>query len=144
MAVKEKSYRGFTYSYDLGKVKVAKPIPKKMGKIARKWLDKFDLSKVELMLIGKDRYDPLSSGSAFSLCKGEEVLSTSNLDRIRQRDFDFVCIMMENDADGNLFKNRDKMERIVLGELVHIAYPETIGNRHKTDNMVAEILESTS
>ncbi len=139
--MKEKRYRGFAYHYDLGKIKVAKPIPKKIGKIVKKWLEKFGLSQVELILIGKERYDPLSSGSAFSLFKGENILSLSNLDRIRQKDFDSICIMVENDAEGNLFKRRDKMEKIVLREMVHILYPETIGNRDKTDKIVAELLE---
>ena len=101
---KEKQYRGFTYDYDLGKVKVAKPLPKKIGKIFKKWLEKLDLVKVELILIGKERHDPLSSGSAFSLFKGENILSLSNLDRIRQKDFDLICIILENNAEGNLFK----------------------------------------
>ena len=142
--MKEKRYRGFTYHYDLGKIKVAKPIPKKTGKVFKKWLEKFGLSQVELMLIGKERYDPLSSGSAFSLFKGEEILSLSNLDRIRQKDFDLICIMVENDTEGDLFKHRDKMEKIVLREMVHIIYPETIGNRAKTDKIVAELLESNA
>ena len=140
--MKVKEYRGFTYKYDLGKVKVGKPIPKTIGKIARKWLEKFDLTQVELMLIASDRYDSLSSGSAFSLFKGEEMLPPSNLDRIRQKDFDFICIIMENDEEGNLFKRRDKMKRVVLRELVHIVHPETIGDQDRTDEMVSEFLES--
>ena len=142
--MKVKEYRGFTYKYDLGKVKVGKPIPKTIGKIARKWLEKFDLTQVELMLIANDRYDSLSSGSAFSLFKGEEMLPPSNLDRIRQKDFDFICIIMENDEEGNLFKRRDKMKRVVLRELVHIVHPETVGDQERTDKMVSEFLESES
>lgn len=142
--MKVKEYRGFTYKYDLGKIKVGKPIPKAIGKIARKWLEKFDLTQVELMLIASDRYDSLSSGSAFSLFKGEEMLPPSNLDRIRQKDFDFICIIMENDEEGNLFKRRDKMKRVVLRELVHIVHPETIGDQERTDKRVSEFLESES
>ena len=142
--MKEKRYRNFAYHYDLGKVKVAKPIPKKAGKIAKKWLEKLGLSQVELILIGKERYDPLSSGSAFSLFKGENVLPLSNLDRIRQKDFDLICIMLENDAEGDLFKHRDKMEKIVLRELFHVLHPETIGNQEKADILVEEYLEDKS
>jgi len=139
--MRAKEYRGFPYNYDLGKVKVGKPIPKVIGKIARKWLEKFDLSKVELILSADEEYDALSSGSAFSLFKGEEMLPPSNLDRIRQRDFDLICIIMENDEEGNLFKRRDKMKRVVLRELVHIVYPETIGNQERTDKIVSEFLK---
>jgi len=139
--MKVKKYRGFTYNYDLGKVKVGKPIPKAIGKITRKWLEKFDLSKVELILSANEEYDALSSGSAFSLFKGEEMLPPSNLDRIRQRDFDLICIIMENDEEGNLFKRRDKMKRVVLRELVHIVYPETIGDQERSDKIVSEFLK---
>jgi len=142
--MKVKEYRGFTYKYDLGKVKVGKPIPKVIGKIAKKWLEKFDLSKVELVLIANEEYDALSSGSGFSLFKGEEMLSPSNLGRIRQRDFDFICIIMENDREGSLFKRRDEMERLVLRELVHIVYPETVGDQDRTNKMVSEFLEDKS
>lgn len=138
--MKVKKYRGFTYYYDLGKVKVGKPIPKKIGKITKKWLKKFDLTQVELMLIANEKYDALSYGSGFSLFKGEEMLSPSNLDRIRKRDFDFICIIIENDKEGSLFKRRDKMERVVLRELVHIVYPETIGDQDRTSKMVSELL----
>ena len=139
--MKVKEYRGFTYNYDLGKVKVGKPIPRTIGKIARKWLEKFDLSQVELILIADEEYDALSSGSGLSLFKGEEMLPPSNLDRIRRRDFDLICIIMENDEEGNLFKRRDKMERVVLRELVHIIYPESIGDRDRTNEVVLELLE---
>jgi hypothetical protein len=138
--MKVKEYRGFTYKYNLGKVKVGKPIPKKIGKLTKKWLEKFDLTEVELVLIANEKYDALSSGSGFSLFKGEEMLSPSNLNRIRQKDFDFICIIMENDEEGNLFKYHDKMERIVLRELVHIVYPETIGNQEISNRMVSGLL----
>jgi hypothetical protein len=42
----KKEYRGFSYNYDLGSVKVEKPIPKAIGKIAKKWLAYFELSDV--------------------------------------------------------------------------------------------------
>jgi len=142
--MKVKEYRGFTYNYDLGKVKVGKPIPKAIGKSARKWLEKFNLSQVELILSADEEYNALSSGSAFSLFKGEEMLPPSNLDRIRKRDFDLICIIMENDEEGNLFKRRDKMKRVVLRELVHIVYPETIGDQEKTNKVVSEFLKDES
>ncbi|MBW1839020.1 MAG: hypothetical protein JRI49_03715 [Deltaproteobacteria bacterium] len=138
--MKVREYRGFTYKYDLGKVKVGKPIPKKIGKISKKWLEKFDLTHAELMLVANEKYDALSSGSGFSLFKGEEMLSPSNLDRIRDKDFDFICIVIENNEEGKIFKDRDKMEEIVLRELVHVVYPETIGDQEKTDKIVSEIL----
>ena len=138
--MKAKEYRGFTYRYDLGKVKVSKPIPKKIGKISKKWLEKYDLTHAELMLVAHEQYDALSSGSGFSLFKGEEMLSPSNLDRIRDKDFDFICIVIENDEEGKIFKDRDRMEKIVLRELVHVVYPETIGDQGKTDKIVSEIL----
>ena len=138
--MKVREYRGFTYKYDLGKVKIVKPIPKKIGKISKKWLEKFDLTHAELMLVANEEYDALSSGSGFSLFKGEEMLSPSNLDRIRDKDFDFICIVIENNEEGKIFKDRDKMEEIVLRELVHVVYPETIGDQEKTDKIVSEIL----
>lgn len=140
--MKVKGYRGFNYNYDLGKVKVSKPIPKKIGKITKKWLEKFNLTQVELVLVANETYDALSSGSGFSLFKGEEMLSPSNLDRIRKRDFDFICIIIENDEEGNLFKRRDKMEKVVLRELVHIVHPETIGDQDRTDTIVSKLLKN--
>jgi hypothetical protein len=124
----------------LGEVKVGKPIPKIIGKISKKWLVKFDLTHAELMLVAHEKYDALSSGSGFSLFKGEEMLSPSNLDRIRNKDFNFICIVIENDEEGKIFKDRDRMEKIVLRELVHVVYPETIGDQGKTDKIVSEIL----
>lgn len=138
--MKVKEYRGFTYKYDLGEVKVDNPIPKKIGKISKKWLEKFDLTHAELMLVAHEKYDALSSGSGFSLFKGEEMLSPSNLDRIRDKDFDFICIVIENDEEGKIFKDRGKMEKIVLRELIHVVYPETTGDQGKTDKIVSEIL----
>ena len=139
--MKEKEYRGFTYKHDLGKVKVGKLIPKKIGKISKKWLEKFDLAHAELMLTAREEYDALSSGSGFNLFKGEEMLSPSNLDRIRDKDFDFICIVIENDEEGKIFKDRERMEKIVLRELIHVVYPETLGDQEKTDKMVLEFLE---
>ena len=75
----KKVYRGFAYNYDLGPVKVEKPIPRAVGRIARKWLGFFELSQVELMLIAGRDYDPLSSGSGFTLFKGEVMLSPTTL-----------------------------------------------------------------
>ena len=135
-----KEYRGFSYNYDLGQVKVEKPIPKKIGKVAKKWLTYFELSDVELVLISGKDYDPLSSGSGFTLFKGEIMLSPSNLDKIKDRDFDLICILMENDEKGKLFKRRDEMEKVLLRELVHIVYPDTIGNRERCDKLVADLL----
>ena len=141
--MKVKEYRGFAYKYDLGEVKVGKPIPKKVGKISKKWLEKFGLSHAELMLVAHEEYDALSSGSGVSLFKGEEMLSPSNLDRMRNRDFDFICIVIENDEKGKIFKDHERMEKIVLRELVHIVHPETIGDQGKTDKIVSEILAGT-
>lgn len=138
--MRKKEYRGFSYNYDLGPVKVEKPIPKAVGKIAKKWLAYFELSDVELMLIAGKHYDPLSSGSGFTLFKGEIMLSPSNLDKIKERDFDLICILMENDEGGTLFKRRDEMEMILLHELVHIVHPDTIGNRDRCDKMVEALL----
>ena len=137
----KKEYRGFSYNYDLGPVKVEKPIPKAIGKIAKKWLAYFELSDVELMLIAGKNYDPLSSGSGFTLFKGEIMLSPSNLDKIKERDFDLICILVENDEGGKLFKRRDEMEKILLRELVHIVHPDTIGNRERCNEMVETLLE---
>ena len=138
--MRKKEYRGFSYNYDLGPVKVEKPIPKAVGKIAKKWLAYFELSDVELMLIAGKDYDPLSSGSGFTLFKGEIMLSPSNLDKIKERDFDLICILMENDEGGTLFKRRDEMEMILLRELIHIVHPDTIGNRDRCDKMVEALL----
>jgi hypothetical protein len=138
--MRKKEYRGFSYNYDLGPVKVEKPIPKAVGKIAKKWLAYFALSDVELMLIAGQDYDPLSSGSGFTLFKGEIMLSPSNLDKIKERDFDLICILMENDEAGKLFKRRDEMEMILLRELVHIVHPDTIGDRDRCNKMVETIL----
>ena len=137
----KKEYRGFSYNYDLGPVKVEKPIPKVIGKIAKKWLAYFELSDVELMLIAGKDYDPLSSASGFTLFKGEIMLSPSNLDKIKGRDFDLICILVENDEGGKLFKRRDEMEKILLRELVHIVHPDTIGNRDRCNKMVETLLE---
>ena len=82
--MRKKEYRGFPYNYDLGSVKAAKPIPRSVGRIARKWLDYFSLEQVELMLIARKEYGPLSSGSGFILYKGEVMLSPSNLAMIRE------------------------------------------------------------
>jgi hypothetical protein len=136
----KREYRGFAYNYDLGPVKVEKPIPRALGRIARKWLAYFELTQVELMLIAGKDYDPLSSGSGFTLFKGEVMLSPSNLTKIREKDFDLVCILMENDAEGTLFKRRDVMEKVLLRELVHIVHPDTIGNQAACDEMVEELL----
>jgi hypothetical protein len=138
--MRKKEYRGFSYNYDLGPVKVEKPIPKAIGKIAKKWLAYFELSDVQLMLIAGKDYDPLSSGSGFTLFKGEIMLSPSNLDKIKGRDFDLICILVENDEGGKLFKRRDEMEKILLRELVHIVHPDTTGNRERCDKMVADLL----
>ena len=138
--MRKKEYRGFSYSYDLGPVKVEKPIPKAVGKIAKKWLAYFELSDVELMLIAGKDYDPLSSGSGFTLFKGAIMLSPSNLDKIKERDFDLICILMENDEGGKLFKRRDDMEMILLRELVHIVHPDTIGERDRCNKIVETLL----
>ena len=135
-----KEYRGFSYNYDLGPVKVEKPIPKAVGKIAKKWLTYFELSDVELMLIAGKDYDPLSSGSGFTLFKGEVMLSPSNLTSIKEKDFDLICILMENNEEGTFFKERDEMEKVLLRELVHIVYPDTIGKRDMSNKMVEALL----
>ena len=83
--MRKKEYRGFPYTYDLGSVKVAKPIPRSVGRIAKKWLNYFALAQVELMLIARKEYDPLSSGSGFILYKGEVMLSPGNLTKMRER-----------------------------------------------------------
>ena len=136
----KKEYRGFAYNYDLGPVKVEKPIPRAVGRIARKWLAYFELSQVELMLIAGKDYDPLSSGSGFTLFKGEVMLSTSNLTKIREKDFDLICILMENNAEGTFFKRRDEMEKVLLRELVYIVHPDIIRNRDACNEMVEELL----
>lgn len=137
---KKRAYRGFAYNYDLGTVKVEKPIPKAVGKIAKKYLDYFSLLPVELMLIAHEAYDPLSSGSSFILYKGDSMVSPSNLRRVKERDFDLICIVMENDEERTFFKRRDRMKRVLLRELIHIVYPETIGKREVNEKMVDEIL----
>jgi hypothetical protein len=138
--MRKKEYRGFAYNYDLGKVKVEKPIPKAVGKTAKKYLEHFGLLTVELMLITHEDYDSLSSGSGFILFKGDIMLSPSNLSKIQERDFDLICIVMENDEEGTFFKRRDKMKRVLLRELVHIVYPDTIGKQDINEKMVDEIL----
>ena len=138
--MRKKEHRGFAYNYDLGTVKVEKPIPKAVGKLARKYLEHFELLPVELMLTAHEDYDPLSSGSGFILFKGDIMLSPNNLGKIQERDFDLICIVMENDEEGTFFKQRDKMKRVLLRELVHIAYPETIGKQDINGKMVDEML----
>jgi hypothetical protein len=138
--MRKKEYRGFAYNYDLGKVKVEKPIPKAVGKIAKKYLEYFGLLPVELMLITHEDYDPLSSGSGFILFKGDIMLSPSNLSKIKERDFDLICIVMENDEEGTFFKRRDKMKQVLLRELVHIVHPDTIGKQDINKKMVDELL----
>jgi len=138
--MRKKEYRGFTYNYDLGMVKVEKPIPKAVGKLAKKYLEHFSLSPVELMLAAREDYDPLSSGSGFILFKGDIMLPPGNRGKIQERDFDLICIVMENDEEGTLFKQRDKMKRVLLRELVHIAHPETIGKKDINGKMVDEML----
>jgi hypothetical protein len=138
----KKEYRGFAYNYDLGTVKVEKPIPKAVGKLAKKYLEHFGLLPVELMLTTHEDYDPLSSGSGFILFKGDIMLSPSNLSKIQERDFDFICIVMENDEEGTFFKQRDKMKRVLLRELVHIVHPDTIGKQDINGKIVDEMLAS--
>jgi hypothetical protein len=138
--MRKKEYRGFTYNYDLGTVKVEKPIPKAVGKLAKKYLEHFSLSPVELMLTAHEDYDPLSSGSGFILFKGDIMLSPNNRGKIRERDFDLICIVMENDEEGTFFKQRDTMKRVLLRELVHIAHPDTIGNQDRNEKMVDALL----
>ena len=138
--MRKREYRGFTYNYNLGPVKVEKPIPRAVGRIARKWLASFELSQVELMLIARKDHDPLSAGSGFTLFKGDIMLSPSNLTKIREKDFDLICILMENDEEGTFFKRRDEMEKVLLRELVYIVHPDTIGNRDKCDEIVESLL----
>jgi len=140
--MRKKEHRGFAYNYDLGTVKVEKPIPKAVGKLARKYLVHFGLLPVELMLTTHEDYDPLSSGSGFILFKGDIMLSPSNRSKIQERDFDLICIVMENDEEGTFFKQRDKMKRLLLRELVHIAHPDTIGNQDMNAKMVDALLAS--
>jgi hypothetical protein len=139
--MRKKEYRGFTYNYDLGTVKVEKPIPKAVGKLAKKYLEHCGLLPVELMLTTHEDYDPLSSGSDFILFKGDIMLSPTNLRKIQERDFDLICIVMENDEEGTFFKQRDKMKRVLLRELVHIAHPDTIGRQDRCNEMVEALLE---
>jgi hypothetical protein len=140
---KEKHYRGFNYHYDLGPVKVARPIPKALGKAARVWLDCLGLDQIKLMLIGHEKHDPLSSGSGSLLFKGEEMLPPGDRKRIIGREFDCICIIVENDEEGKLFKKRDRLERIVLRELVYIARPETRGNSESALEIVDDMLAQT-
>ncbi len=137
---REKHCRGFTYHYDLGPVKVARPISKALGKAARVWLDCLGLDRMQLMLIGNEEHDPLSSGSCSLLFKGEEMLPPGDRKRLIDRDFDCICIVVENDEEGKLFKKRDRLERLVLRELVHVACPETMGNPASNMKMVEDIL----
>lgn len=138
--MRKKEYRGFAYNYDLGTVKVEKPIPKAVGKLAKKYLEHFGLLPVELMLTTHEDYDPLSSGSGFILFKGDIMLSPSNRSKIQEKDFDLICIVMENDEEGTFFKQRDKMKRVLLRELVYIAHPETIGKKDINEKMVDAVL----
>jgi hypothetical protein len=140
---KQKHYRGFTYHYDLGSVKVARPIPKALGKAARVWLDYLGLAQMQLMLIGHEAHDPLSSGSGSLLFKGEEMLPPGDRKRLISRDFDCICVVIENDDEGRLFKKRDRLERIVLRELVYIARPETRGNPESSLKIIEDILAQT-
>lgn len=140
---REKRYRGFAYHYDLGPVRVARPIPKALGKAARVWLDCLGLDGMQLMLIGHEKHDPLSSGSGFLLFKGEEMLPPGDRKRLLARDFDCICIIVENDEEGKLFKKRDRLERMVLRELVYIARPETRGNPESALKIVHAMLAQT-
>jgi hypothetical protein len=140
---REKHYRGFAYHYALGPVKVARPIPSAMGKAARVWLDCLGLDQMQLMLIGHDGHDPLSSGIGSLLFKGEEMLPPGDRKRIIARDFDCICIIVENDEEGKLFKKRDRLERMVLRELVHVARPETRGNPESALKIVDAMLAQT-
>ena len=49
---------------------------------------------------------------------------------------------MENDEEGTFFKQRDKMKRVLLRELVHIAHPDTIGKQDMNEKMVDALLAS--
>lgn len=140
---REKHYRGFSYHYDLGSVKVRRPIPKSTGRAARVWLDYLRLSGMQLMLIGRETHDPLSSGSGSALFKGEEMLPPGDRKRITDRDFDCICVIIENDAEGKLFKQRDRLARAVLRELVQVARPETRSNPESCLKMVEDILART-
>jgi len=137
---KKKQYRGFTYHYDLGTVRVGRPIPKVLGKVAKKWLEHLGLAQTDLLLVAHEAHDPLSSGSGCLLFKGEEMLPPGDRKRISARDFDCICIILENDAEGTLFKKRDRMERMVLRELVYLVYPETKGNPERSARIVEDIL----
>ena len=140
--MRKKEYRGFAYNYDLGTVKVEKPIPKAVGKLAKKYLEHLGLLPVELMLTTHENYDPLSSGSGFILFKGDIMLPPSNRSKIQERDFDLICILMENNEEGTFFKQRDKMKRVLLRELIHIVHPETIGKQDVNEKMVDAMLAS--
>ena len=60
--------------------------------------------------------------------------------REKRRDFDLVCILLENNAEGTFFKQRDKMKRTILRELVHLVHPDTVRNREKGEKIIASIL----
>jgi hypothetical protein len=95
------------------------------------------------MLIGHEKHEPLSSGSGSLLFKGDEMLPPGDRKRISGRDFDCICIIVENDAEGKLFKKRDRLERMVLRELVYIARPETRGNPESALEIVDDMLAQT-
>lgn len=136
---KIKHCRGFAYHYDLGNVRVSKPIPRALGKAAQKWLKHLGLGQVDLLLIAQE-HDPLSSGSGCLLFKGEEMLPPGDRKRISARDFDCICIVLENDAEGKLFKKRDQLNRMVLRELVCLVYPEAKGDPERSRMIVEGIL----
>lgn len=140
---KKKYDRGFAYHYDLGSVKAARPIPKALGKAARVWLDCLGLDQMQLMLIGHEQHDPLSSGIGSLLFKGEEMLPPGDRKRLIARDFDCICIIVENDEEGKLFKKRDRLDQMVLRELVYIARPETRANPEAALKIVHAMLAQT-
>ena len=47
---------------------------------------------------------------------------------------------MEDNLEKTLFKGRDEMEKVLLRELIHIVYPDTIGKRDRYSAMVEELL----
>ena len=47
---------------------------------------------------------------------------------------------MEDNAENTLFKRRDEMEKVLLRELIHIVYPDTIGKQDRCCSMVEELL----
>lgn len=137
---RQKSCRGFTYHYDLGSVKVSRPISRSVGKSARLWLEYLGLSQMQLILIGRETHDPLSSGSVSVLFKGAEMVPPGDLKRIADRDFDCICVIIENNAEGKLFKQKDRLARVILRELVHVARPETRSDPESCANMVEAII----